>query len=363
MRIALSYLWSLALVVPLPCQAVPSWHLELVSRVRPSEGSPGMLGHVSDIAVRSDGGVYIAERSPGRVTLFNAHGEYVRVMMRDGAGPGETQDPEIVARGDTLICYTPALHRLAWISGSGKLIRETPVNVDLDHQRIRTAVDGSVFIPSIGNTLKGYDGSAVRVKANGTVEIIRWSHSLVEDLQQLWRGPNWVISRRGPFSPPGVQTFDPQGHLVIGGSRQSRWFVIDGRDTLKTVSFTDTRIPIRPTVRDSAFAAWFKKLPKFPDIDKVITKDRMPVSLPPWVSFDIGPDGRWWIGRSGPNGQLGSWDVAFGGRIIGHAVVPAPLLEIRFVGSLTSFGSEFVAMVHESPDGSEWVGVYRVVTH
>jgi hypothetical protein len=340
---------------------VPNWRFQLITTVESGSSLPALLGNVTDLALRADGGVYIAEELPGRVTLYDSHGNYVRTMMRDGSGPGETINPEIAARGDTLICFTPGLHRLAWISPSGKVVRERLVAVDLDEQHITVIGNGSVFIPSIGNTTKGFDASAMLVSPTGDPALITWTHSFLEDLQQVWHGPNWVINRRGPFSPPGAATIDPEGRLVVGGSRRSEWYVIVGKDTVNRVRLPDVPVTIPKHTRDSAFAAWFAKLPRFPDLDKVVTKDRFPTILPPWVSLDIDPDGRWWIGRPGPDGRLASWDIAKDGHIIGHAAVPAELLGVRFKPTLVSFGRGKVAMVHQREDGTPYVRIYRII--
>jgi len=342
-------------------QSVPTWHLQLIATVNGSDRGAGMLGNITDLAIRNDGGVYVAEEDPPRVTSFDARGVFARVMMRDGAGPGETGEAEITARGDTLVVFDPTQRRLTWLSPAGAVVREARVDVDENESRILSLPDGAVFIPAGGYPLKGFDGSMVRVRGSKT-DTITWVHPDLEDRTITWRGPHWVIRARAPYSPPGVATVDRHGNLVIGGTKKSEWFVVKGKDTIQTVTLPDKAMPIPGRVRDSVFAAWFSRLPKnFPDLGKVVTKDRFPTTLPPWVTFDIDPDGRWWVGRPGADGRIASWDIVVGGKIIAHVAVPAHLFEARFKGVLTAFGSGKVAMVQEAEDGALSIGIYRVI--
>lgn len=342
-------------------QRVPTWHLRLMATVNGSDRGPGMLGNITDLAIRTDGGVYVAEEDPARVTSFDGRGIFVRVMMRDGAGPAEIGEAEITARGDTLVAFDPTHRRLTWLTAADVVVREARVDVDENESRILSLPDGAIFIPAGGYPLKGFDGSMVRVRGSKT-DTITWVHPDLEDRTITWRGPHWVIRARAPYSPPGVATFDPHGNLVIGGTKKSEWFVVKGKDTIRTVALADKAVPIPGRVRDSVFAAWYSRLPKnFPDLDKVVTKDRFPTTLPPWVTFDIDPEGRWWVGRPGVDGRIASWDIVDGGKIVAHVAVPARLFEARFKGVLTAFGSGKVAIVQEAEDGTLSIGIYRIV--
>jgi hypothetical protein len=51
-----------------------------------------MFGSIQEIAVDADGGIYAFDRQVPALRYFNARGEYVRTLGREGAGPGEYRD-------------------------------------------------------------------------------------------------------------------------------------------------------------------------------------------------------------------------------------------------------------------------------
>ena len=51
-----------------------------------------MFGFIQQIAVDADGGIYVFDGHVPALRYFNARGEYVRTLGREGAGPGEYRD-------------------------------------------------------------------------------------------------------------------------------------------------------------------------------------------------------------------------------------------------------------------------------
>lgn len=342
-------------------QSVAVWRLELDHSIRPAEGSPGMLGNVVSFSLTDDGSLYVAENGPARVTLYDKNGAFVRVVMRAGSGPGETIYPQIVTSGNRLIAYDPRLNRLTQFSATGAIISERPLGIEGENwpPSIWATIDGSVIV------LNGQADSlttAYRLRANGKLDTVSWSPRPTGNLAFQWKGPGWVIVGRPPFSPHGVETFDPAGRLVLGGSKRSQWFVLNGRDTVATVTLPDRAIPIAKAVRDSVWAVYRAKMPKYAGIDDVVKEDRIPTTLPPWLTFDIDRTGRWWIGRPGPDGALAAWDIVVDGRVVARAPVPTRLAEVRSLTKhLADYGKGLIALLHTDESGLPWIGVYRVV--
>jgi hypothetical protein len=344
-------------------QSPPPWRLDLVHAIRPSDQSTGSLGNVIGIAVLPDGSVYVAESDPAHITLYGSDGNFMRTMMGNGEGPGETRFPEISVRGDTLIAYDPHLGRLTRMAPDGRLLDERRIDIGAEG-RIWTTNDGRILLDLV-NARGPWDGNALRLAPNGHVDTVRWQHPPAEDLVIQWNGPGWDLRGRSPFSPRGIATFDPAGRLVIGGSKRSRWVVVSGVDTVQTVTVPDREIPIAKQVRDSVWTAWYAQLipkkDKLPHLDEVVREDRIPTALPPWVTFDVDRNGMWWIGRPGADGVLASWDVISNGSLVGHAVVPTRIVDGRLLSPIMNFGKSYVALLHEDRNGAPWIGVYRVV--
>ena len=344
-------------------QAPPQWRLQLMHSIRPAEGTPGMLGNVQGIGVREDGSAYVAEQNPPRVTLYDRSGAFARVVMKNGDGPAETRYPEITMQAETLVVYDSRQGRLSRIAPNGRLLGERRLDVN-PGTHISASDDGRILLLA-GRNSNGWDNNAVRIGPNSTIDTLHWMHPKSEDLAFIWEGPGWVLVGNTPFSPHGVAIFDPSGRVVIGGTRRSRWVVQAGRDTVQTVTLPDHPLPIARNVRDSAWATWYGRVAankaKLPNLDAVVREDRIPTTLPPWVTLHIDRLGEWWIGRPGPDGGLASWDIVSNGRVVGHVPVPARVVDVPGSGSMLSFGKDVVAMLHEDEDGVPWIGVYRIV--
>lgn len=312
------------------------------------------------IALRQDGGLYVAEATPARVTSYDENGKFLRVMMRSGEGPGETLGPEINVQGDTLLTYDPRLARLTRMSPQGKVLDERSIDAKTEGH-VGSASGGRILLDM--DVSSPEDGEAIVIGLTGRVDTLFWHHPHSDDLAIQWNGPNWHVRGISPFSPWAVVTADPQGRIVIGGSRYSRWYVIDHRDTVATVTLPERHIPIAKRVRDSVWAAFLAQLiprrAQLPHLDDVVREDRIPTTLPPWLTLNIDDAGEWWLGRPASDGTLGSWDVLIGGRIAATLARPARIVR-TFFGPVMALGSRTTALLHEDSHDEPWIGLYAV---
>lgn len=136
--------------------------------------------------------------------------------------------------------------------------------------------------------------------------------------------------------------------------------MVRGADTVGTIALLDREKIMPARVRDSEFAAGSQRLPmNFPDVHKMVTLDRFPTTLPAWVSLDIDPTRRLWIGRPNLAGELAAWDVVIGSKLIAHLTLPYPASENRYKGPLVAINRSYVAVLHEHPDAAPWIGIYK----
>lgn len=352
---------SIALLAPprIVGQSPATIWLERVGVIRPAVPNES-LGNVTGLVVLSDSTVVVAEQFPSRVARYDRSGRLIHVVMADGEGPGETRAPHLAVSNDTLVVFDPDLQRLTWLAKDGTLLTSLRLAVTMHGGGVWTTRRGEVLVQADYPSPAG-GHNALRLSRTGVIDTVDWASTHAEDLAIDWKGPGWSVRGRTPFAPVGQATFDPLGRLVVGGTRRSLWHVIAGLDTVSVVRFPDRRKPIDPAVRDSAWDAWYGRLPKaLPELDRVVTKDRFPTTLPPWVSLDIDARGLWWIGRPGPDGEVAAWDVAELGRIIGRVQAPDRLLIRRAGGPVAAYGDGVVAFLHEAADGEPWIGVYAV---
>lgn len=354
----------LMLVTLLPAQVVAAQRagvrLEPVAEIRPEEGTGGALGNVSGLVVRRDGSVLVAEQSPARIIEFAADGSFRRLVAREGSGPGEVRMPQIALASDTLVVFDPPAARVSWISPAGRVLRSVQVPVTAQGGAVWTTQRGEVLLEA-HFVLPDRSRNAYRIAATGRIDTVRWFANPDDDLAIDWQGPGWRLRGRTPFAPSGVATFDPMGRLILGGSRRSRWVIVSGADTVGRVSLSSDTPAIRPAIRDSVWEEWYGRLPKnLPKLDDVVTKRRFPTRLPPWVSLDVDAGGLWWVGRPDGTGTLDRWDLVDHGRTLGTVRVPAPLIQRRIAGPVVAYGNPMVGMLHETPTGLPWIGVYRL---
>ncbi len=77
------------LLKAIPQQNTPRSLIEEI-RIKSDDSSPAtMIGTVNSVSVASDGMIFIADRSAGRVRLYDANGKFVTLFGRTGEGPGE----------------------------------------------------------------------------------------------------------------------------------------------------------------------------------------------------------------------------------------------------------------------------------
>jgi hypothetical protein len=274
------------------------------------------------------------------------------VFVRQGSGPGEATNPEIVLQGDTLVVFDPGLLRLTRLSPSGKVLSERPLDVSAEGFPLWSTRDGSILVET-ADSAHGMNQSALRVRPSGKIDTVAWNERFADQQFVQWRGANGV-AKGGPFSAAPQSAIDPDGHAVVGGSSASRWAVISERDTLQRVTLPDRPARISVAVRDSAWKVWTAKLESYHMAD-ALHKELLPTTFPAWLTLDINPQGEWWVGRPGADGSLAAWDIVVNGKLVAHAAVPAR------VAGVHAFGNRFVALLHEDENDIPWIGVYRVV--
>jgi hypothetical protein len=338
-------------------QTAATWHLQLDHAIRPAEGTPGMIGNVMGLALARDGSVYVTERDPGRVTRYDASGKFVDVFMRAGSGPGEVRLASIALQGDTLVAYDGMQHRLTRLSPAKRVLSERTLDINAVGFGVWTTRTGTILVEE-PDSAHGLNHHAVRLALGKPVDTLAWSERFSDHQFVQYKNERGVI-KGGPFSAAPSAVVDPDGHVVVGGSAHSAWFVVNERDTLQRVVLPDHAVPIPASVRDSAWQAFVARFANGP-MASALNKDLLPKTLPAWVSLDIAPTGEWWIGRPGMDGKLASWDVIDHGKVIGHVALPARLVSGPGIHPI-ALSVDRIALLHQDENDVPWIGVYRVV--
>jgi len=105
--------------------ALPEWSLRRVATIDPAADS--MIAAVRSVAVDRDGNVYLAGYGGGGIFVFDSAGHPLRVLGREGSGPGEFKDKYSLAWvGDTLAVYDPGNGRVEFIDRRGNWVASQP---------------------------------------------------------------------------------------------------------------------------------------------------------------------------------------------------------------------------------------------
>lgn len=100
-----------------------AWKFRVTLQIQPDEGSPGELMEPGTLGVDDWGRIYVADRKPALIKVFDSAGAFVRTIGREGAGPGEYRVAFIAVRGSHLLVHDPMQSRTSVFDTSGSFIR------------------------------------------------------------------------------------------------------------------------------------------------------------------------------------------------------------------------------------------------
>lgn len=235
-------------------------------------GGPDVFGRIGDIAVDSEGRIYVLESQAQEVRVFDSTGGFVRTIGRRGNGPGELENVSGIGWGvdGNLWVVDPGNIRTTVFDTTGVLIRNYrhqpgtfgfsmwpwPGGFDGDGRLIDLAPpterspDG-VFRPE----LNVYNADMEIV---GTFPIPRYEDAEVFEL----RRERSRASASVPFSSRMAWTLDPRGYTwqaITGDYRihQVSW----AGDTVLTISARYDPVPVTEAEIDEAIErlAWFTR--------------------------------------------------------------------------------------------------------
>ena len=329
--------WSAAAVAQRSTTSPPRWSFVVEQRYGDRNGAE--LANPQTIAVDGEGRLYVADARPAAVKVFKADGSLLRVVGREGGGPGEYRNPWIAARGNRVVVHDPAQSRTSVFDTSGKFLKSWPtfcchqneIAVDRNMKVVIPAVLGPAPagpepIQSVGYLRYDIDGR--------TVDTVRIRASADEKL--------WTVPRRGadgkpgagttsvvvPFTPRQLFAWDPRGGYVSGWSGAMQLFrSTGGRDSTAFVSDRTTlpRVPdaLRRAEVDSAVAVFSRMVD--PATARVAVRlDDVPTTAPAFTRLLVDEEGNIWARQLLGGGRGTTRFRVFGptGIDLGDALLP-----------------------------------------
>jgi hypothetical protein len=243
------------------------WKLVELPAVQPAQGSPGELISPSSIAVDDQGRLYVADEKPTDIKVFDSTGALVRIIGREGDGPGEFRSAYIAIRGNRLLAHDPAAQRTTFFDTSGTLLR-TFHSVGNYYAPVALDAAGRAVLPLIFMMSEAErDAGPKRAFYVARFDSLG---NLLDTLSvpQLTEDHGWVVSQGKamvfsvpvPFAPRTISGFGRDSGMIYGATTD---FAImrmqSGHDTTFIMRRTWTAPAIPDSVRTDTVESMVKR--------------------------------------------------------------------------------------------------------
>lgn len=275
------------------------------------EAEDFFFGSIADVAVDSEGRIYVADAGEQHVKVLSPEGELLETIGQEGEGPGEFQRPHdiYVGRGDSvyvmdaqqrITVFSPESYEVAYLVTLGAIESRFPTSLFAGAQEEGFFVEyrASVRDPDTRSAVHrvGYDGepdeSAVFTLQDGEL--------LFDDSGDIPR------AMPKPFSRGSRVAVGPEGR-IYHGTTGTLAVDIYARDGLRvdTVAIPYTPVPV--TGRDVAYEKerydneWASRM-----IDNADLDDTKPV----FSTLLVDDRGQLWFKRATDDPEQADWWIA-----------------------------------------------------
>lgn len=302
------------------------WRLVETARIVASDSGETAIVNPSGIVVDGAGRLYVEERAPVGIKVFDRSGAFVRTIGREGDGPGEYRAPIMGLHGSHLIVHDPSLARLTVYDTSGALLRSWP-SACCHYRSIAVDGDGRILVAAPSEAKPQSSAAFLRFTVDGALIDTVWVPKGGEPKFWEVRVKGGAMRRFIPFAPGDFVSFTPDGMMAHAWSADYRYAIIrPPNDTVRIVSKAWTPVERPESQRRAVFAEIVESQTKQLGAELVARHyhfDDIPAAATPMNSLDIDPAGYAWVGIYTGDTLRVSYDVFDpAGVYLGRVVAP-----------------------------------------
>jgi hypothetical protein len=337
------------------------WRLVETARIVASDSGDQSIVNPSGVAVDGAGRLYVGDRAPVGIKVFDRSGAFVRSIGRDGEGPGEYRSPIVAIHGPHLIVQDPRLARLTVYDTSGALLRTWP-SACCHYRSIAVDGEGRILVAAPSEPRPGYSAAFLRFTVDGELVDTVWVPKGGE--LRSWdvaRGRTMMMRMTVPFAAGDLESFTPDGMLAHAWSADYRYAIIrPPNDTVRIVSKAWTPIERPESQRRKIFDQIVEGQTEQLGAELVARHfhfEDIPATAMPMGHLDVDPEGYAWVGVFAGDTLHGSYDVFDPvGIYLGRVAVPW-LAGEAFV---QWHGADELVTIGETEEGYPEIVRYRI---
>jgi len=331
-----------------------AWQLVLEHTVQPPEGDPAAFGDPFDVLPRPDGSFILRESDEATLTLYATDGSVIRRFGREGAGPGEFNQPYPAWMGDTLVVHDPAQARITLFALDGTVLKTFPSVCC--HMGPATGTDTRGRIRVTGQRVSDSAFAQQWIWFDLAGNRVDSMVPPVAGQQKFWQvNVNGGSSRYSvPFAAQNSHGFLADGRIVYGFTDRYELLITStGQDTARIIRREGVvGDPVPERVVDSLIALRIKNAPELAQIAK---KSDVPALQSLWTAVEVDGAGNLWVHRGDYRGGTPRFDVFDpDGRYLGEVMSPFAKLWA------SSWAGDRVAVLDEDEAGLPRVRIYRI---
>jgi hypothetical protein len=206
-------------------EALTSGKLEIVIALVVSDSplpSEAVLEAPVSISLHKNGHIYVCDGKASNIKVFDAEGKFLRIIGRQGQGPGEFKWPSMVhAAEDNLMVWERTTRRMSVLNLAGRFLKSLPFSQDAEGfpMKMRSLPGGE----NVVETERTIDADV----RNPQECLISLYSAKMELVKTLYAKPLFRFKRiydpghaevHQPYNPRVYWDVTPDGNIVIGFS-------------------------------------------------------------------------------------------------------------------------------------------------